>query len=107
MLVEISHRVIERLRQWNEDRENKHFDRLYVLALLLVLVPKDDICRSNIDQNVLNFIRDLMWIRAYDETRVAAMDKYIADYCREKAAIEAAEPSTEQSTEQVGKKSQH
>lgn len=93
MLVEISHHVIDRLREWNKDRANKNFDRSYVLALLLVLVSKDDICQSNINQDVTMFIRDLMWIRASDQMRVAAVDKYIEDYCREKSVERVGEKS--------------
>lgn len=93
MLIEISYRVIDRLREWNEDRANNNFDRLYVLALLLVLVSKDDIRRSNIDQNVIAFIRQLMWVRALDESRVAAVDKYIEEYCNEKSVERSGETS--------------
>lgn len=58
-MVEISHRVIEKLRTWNEEKENIHLDRLYTLALLLVLASKDDIQRSSVNEEVLNFIRGM------------------------------------------------
>lgn len=85
MLVEISCRVIQRLRDWNNDRENISFDRSYVLALLLVLTSKDDISKSNINQSVIQFIRDLMLFRTSCQSRVNSTEKYILDYCKEQA----------------------
>lgn len=64
-MIEISSRVIQRLRAWNQDRQNQSLDRLYALALLLVLVSCDDIRAGNIDEDVLRFIRGMKYEKKY------------------------------------------
>lgn len=59
MLIEIPNRIVEKLRAWNLERQNHSLDRLYVLALLLALVSKDEIRGGNIDEDVLRFIRGM------------------------------------------------
>lgn len=59
MFVEISHQVVEKLKTWNSDKENSSLDRHFVLALLLVLVSKDDISNGTISDEVVGFIRGM------------------------------------------------
>lgn len=57
--------------------------------MLLALVSKDDLANHVIRAGVLEFIRELLWIRTEDALRVAQLETFVDDFCKEKAEEKA------------------
>lgn len=55
--MEIPFKVIEKLSDWNKVPLNQSIDRNFILALLLILVEKEDITKKNISESVREFIQ--------------------------------------------------